>query len=110
MWPLFPRVFSFRLGDRRLFYQPRTGSITERGTAAGDCEIAIPPLMVKEALRNDHLTDLGITMAVRIRLSRAIDPIKWQVEELVLVLSHVGETRHDIVSRWDLAPELPLFQ
>lgn len=42
--------------------------------------------------------------------TRSIDPILWQVEELVLVHSHVGETRHDIVGRWDLSPELPLFQ
>ena len=42
--------------------------------------------------------------------SRAIDPILWQVEELVLVHSHVGETRHDIIGRWTLSPELPLFQ
>ena len=42
--------------------------------------------------------------------SRAIDPILWQVEELVLIHSHVGETRHDVIGRWTLAPELPLFQ
>jgi len=27
----------------------------------------------------------------------------------VLVHSHVGETRHDIIRRWTLSPELPLF-
>lgn len=42
--------------------------------------------------------------------ARAIDPILWQVEELVLIHSHVGETRHDVIGRWELAPELPLFQ
>ena len=42
--------------------------------------------------------------------ARSIDPIAWQVEELVLVHSHVGQTRHDILGRWPLAPELPLFQ
>ena len=31
---------------------------------------------MKEALRNNHLTDLGITMFVRIRLLRRIDPRK----------------------------------
>ncbi|MGN6819221.1 MAG: 2'-5' RNA ligase family protein [Sphingomonas sp.] len=56
---------------------------------------------------NPHMT-LGYHAGAA--FARAIDPIKWQVEELVLVLSHVGETRHDIVSRWELAPELPLFQ
>ena len=42
--------------------------------------------------------------------TRAIDPIMWQVEELVLVHSHVGQTQHDILGRWALSPELPLFQ
>ena len=42
--------------------------------------------------------------------ARSIEPIVWQVGELVLVHSHVGETRHDIVGRWELTPELPLFQ
>ena len=31
---------------------------------------------MKGALHNDHLTDLGITMFVRIRLLRPIDPRK----------------------------------
>ncbi len=42
--------------------------------------------------------------------ARSIDPIVWQVEQLVLIHSHVGETRHDIIGCWDLSPELPLFQ
>lgn len=56
---------------------------------------------------NPHMT-LGYRDGAA--FARAIDPIKWQVEELVLVLSHVGDTRHDIVDRWTLSPELPLFQ
>ena len=36
----------------------------------------MPPLTLKEALANDHLSDLGITMVVRIRLLRRIDPRK----------------------------------
>lgn len=31
---------------------------------------------MKQALRNNHLTDLGITMFVRIRLLRRVDPRK----------------------------------
>jgi 2'-5' RNA ligase len=42
--------------------------------------------------------------------ARSIDPIAWQVEEFVLVHSHVGQTRHDVLGRWRLTPELPLFQ
>lgn len=36
--------------------------------------------------------------------SRLIAPISWWVSELVLIHSHVGLTRHDIVGRWPLLP------
>ena len=39
-------------------------------TLFGDFEVAVPALTMQEALRNDHLTDLGITMFVRVRLYR----------------------------------------
>jgi 2'-5' RNA ligase len=42
--------------------------------------------------------------------ARSVDPIAWQVQELVLVHSHVGQTRHESIGHWPLAPELPLFQ
>ena len=42
--------------------------------------------------------------------SRSIPAIAWDVEELVLIHSFVGQTRHEIIGRWPLAPELPLFQ
>lgn len=34
---------------------------------------------------------------------RAIAPIGWQADELALVHSHVGLTRHDILKRWPLS-------
>jgi RNA 2',3'-cyclic 3'-phosphodiesterase len=42
--------------------------------------------------------------------ARQVAPILWQVDEFVLIHSHVGATRHEIVGRWRLMPELPLFQ
>ncbi|MGK6318566.1 2'-5' RNA ligase family protein [Sphingomonas sp. DT-204] len=42
--------------------------------------------------------------------ARSVVPITWQVDEFVLIHSHVGATRHEIVGRWRLMPELPLFQ
>jgi 2'-5' RNA ligase len=33
---------------------------------------------------------------------RMIDPIVWTVDDFVLIDSHVGETRHEIVGRWPL--------
>jgi hypothetical protein len=76
---LFPRGFSFRLGDKHLFYNPRRSRLQDGGAAhgeTGDFIIDVPTATMKEALRNNHLTDLGITMFVRIRLLRPIDPRK----------------------------------
>ncbi len=68
---LFPRGIGFRLGQRRLGYSPWRGRLGDAGPGlTGGCEIAIPALTIKEALANDHLTDLGITMFVRVRLDR----------------------------------------
>jgi hypothetical protein len=74
---LFPRGFSFRLGGRSYFYNPRQKSLGEASAGAeGDFEISVPALTLQEALRNNHLSDLGITMMVRIRLLRRLDPRK----------------------------------
>jgi hypothetical protein len=71
---LFPRGFAFRLGDTRLVYNPRRGNLAAAGAAAeGDFVVDVPKATMKEALRNNHLTDLGITMFVRIRVLRPID-------------------------------------
>lgn len=77
LWVLFPRGFAFRLGVRRLVYDPRRGRLGDGAVEnQGDFVIDVPPATMKEALHNDHLTDLGITMFVRIRLLRKIDPRK----------------------------------
>jgi Beta-lactamase superfamily domain len=73
---LFPRGFSFHLGNTRLVYNPRRGELRNMDAvqgSEGDFVIDVPTATMKEALRNDHLTDLGITMFVRIRLLRPID-------------------------------------
>ena len=70
--------------------------------------VAASGLAVREGWSfNPHMT-LGYRDASA--FARSIDPIVWQVDELVLVHSHVGQTRHDTIGRWDLSPELPLFQ
>jgi hypothetical protein len=73
---LLPRGFAFRLGDTRLLYNPRRGelgNVAAMGGTEGDFVVDVPTATMKEALRNNHLTDLGITMFVRIRLLRRID-------------------------------------
>jgi Beta-lactamase superfamily domain len=73
---LCPRGFGFRLGDRCLAYDSWQGRLRdEPATAAvGDFTVEVPKATMKEALANNHLSDLGITMFVRIRLLRRIDP------------------------------------
>jgi hypothetical protein len=73
---LFPRGFGFRLGDSCLLYDPRQGRLRDgpATAAVGDFTIEVPKATMKEALANNHLSDLGITMFVRIRLLRQIDP------------------------------------
>jgi hypothetical protein len=74
---LLPRGFAFQLGERCLLYNPRRGRLRDyAGPGLGDFVVDVPTATMKEALRNNHLTDLGITMFVRIRLLRRIDPRK----------------------------------
>ncbi len=75
LWALFRRGFSFRVGEACLFYDPRRGRLERSATdARGDFIVGVPALTLKEALQHDHLSDLGITMVVRIRLRRQLDP------------------------------------
>ena len=74
---LLPRGFSFRLGEHLLFYDPRRGRLRDHtGAEHGDFVVEVPKATMKEALANNHLSDLGITMFVRVRLLRRIDPRK----------------------------------
>ena len=74
-WAL-PRGFGFALGERRLHYDPRRGRLgNTTGAESGDFIVEVPKLTIKEAIANNHLSDLGITMFVRIRLCRkGFDP------------------------------------
>jgi 2'-5' RNA ligase len=40
----------------------------------------------------------------------AVPPVAWTARELVLIHSHLGRTRHEVLGRWPLAdPQLDLF-
>jgi hypothetical protein len=76
---IFPRGFAFALGERHLRYDGLGGRLRDADAAGGDCGdfvVSVPKLTMKEAIRNNHLTDLGITMFVRVRLLRRLDPRK----------------------------------
>jgi len=101
---LFPRGFSFRIGERRHYYAPGRGRIDTESSETGDFEIAVPPLILKEALANDHLSDLGITMVVRIRLLRRIDPRKVYGLFVLFQFDDYGHLRSPRAwARWILA-------
>ncbi len=77
LWLFFPRGFAFELGERRLGYDTFRGRLGEGNLSnRGDFIVVIPKLTSKEAVRNNHVSELGISMFVRIRLLRRLDPRK----------------------------------
>lgn len=72
---IFPRGFAFRLGERCLDYDAGHGRLGD-GCGRRDFVVEVPKLTMKEAVRNNHVSDLGITMFVRVRLRRRLDPRK----------------------------------
>jgi len=48
---------------------------------------------------NPHMTLLYADRPVE---KQPVEPIRWMAREFVLVHSHVGRGRHDIVARWPL--------
>lgn len=55
-----------------------------------------------EPSRTPHITLLYDKRRVA---EQAIEPVTWAATEFVLVLSHVGRTRHDWLARWPLTGE-----
>ncbi len=90
---VFRRSFAFRLGGRLYNYEPATGRLAESGRA-GDFVIDVPQLTLREAVRNNHLSDLGITMLVRIRLLRRLDPRKVYALFVLFQLDDYGHLRN----------------
>jgi len=77
LWLFFPRGFAFQLGERRLHYNGSRGRLQDSNfSKRGDFVVVVPKLTMKEAIRNNHVSELGISMFVRIRLLRRLDPRK----------------------------------
>jgi hypothetical protein len=77
LWVFFPRGFAFQLGERRLGYDALRGRLREDNSSnRANFIVVIPKLTMKDAVRNNHLSELGISMFVRIRLLRRLDPRK----------------------------------
>ncbi len=74
LWPLFPRGFGFASATAsRCMRRGAAGCATRTGKA-GDCEIPRAGADGQGGAANNHLSDLGITMFVRVRLLRRLDP------------------------------------
>jgi hypothetical protein len=79
LYLIFPRGFAFAIGERHLRYDALRGRLQIANASAGGCGdfvVSVPKLTMKEAIRNNHISDLGITMFVRVRLLRRRDPRK----------------------------------
>jgi hypothetical protein len=77
LWLFFPRGFAFQLGEQGLRYDPLHGRLTDSAHSdRSDFIVVAPKLTIREAVRNNHVSELGIAMFVRIRLLRRIDPRK----------------------------------
>jgi hypothetical protein len=90
---VFRRGFAFRLGGRVYGYDPAAGQLAE-GAALGDFVVDVPKLTLREAVANNHLSDLGITMLVRIRLLRRLDPRKVYALFVLFQFDDYGHLRN----------------
>ncbi|MCM8731296.1 2'-5' RNA ligase family protein [Hephaestia sp. GCM10023244] len=65
--------------------------------------------------RPDYRFQAHLTLGYRngLALNEPIAPVAWRATDLVLIHSHVGLTRHDLVGRWPLTgaadPQLSLW-
>jgi hypothetical protein len=97
LWLIFPRGFAFQLGERCLTFDALRGRLRDADAASGargDFVVMVPKLTMKEAVRNNHVSDLGITMFVRIRLLRRLDPRKVYALFVLLQFDDYGHLRN----------------
>jgi hypothetical protein len=102
LWLFFLRGFAFQLGEQRLRYNALRGRLEEASrSGSGDFIVVIPKLAVKEAVRNNHVSELAISMFVRIRLLRRADPRKIYALFAALQLDDYGHlTSSAALLRW----------
>jgi hypothetical protein len=100
---IYRRGFAFQFGERCLRYDPWRGRLAdaEERSHLGDFVVSVPKLTFQEALANGHLTDLGITMFVRIRLWRRLDPRRVYALFVLFQLEDYGHlTNIAALLRW----------
>jgi hypothetical protein len=99
---VFPRGFGFQLGERCFHYGPFRGRLEDSNASSrGDFIVVIPKMTIKEAVRNDHVSELGISMFVRIRLLRRFDPRKVYALFALLQVDDYGHLKGPAaLARW----------
>jgi hypothetical protein len=96
LWLQFPRGFAFRLGEKCFSYDALRGQLGDgdaRDSGCGDFIVDVPKLTIKEAVRNNHVSDLGITMFVRVHLLRRLDPRRVYALFVLLQIDDYGHLR-----------------
>ena len=93
---IFPRGFAFQLGEYCVAYDPLRARLRNCNTSngGGDFVVTVPKLTIKEAIRNNHVSDLGITMFVRVRLLRRVDPRKVYALFVLLQFDDYGHLKN----------------
>lgn len=87
----------------------RTPEFHELGRTIEE-EMARQKLVMRDKYaRNPHVTLVYPGKDIE-SFSRSIAEIEWLASELVLVHSHVGLGRHDILGRWPLSAEKPQLE
>jgi Beta-lactamase superfamily domain len=97
LWLQFPRGFAFQLGENRFSYDALRGRLGDGdagGSGRGDFIIDVPKLTIKEAVRNNHVSDLGITMFVRVHLLRRLDPRRIYALFVLFQIDDYGHLRN----------------
>ena len=109
----FDMAFDLAVGSRRsVALRPRrrnpgVEALRDRIAAARD-RAGISP-------RHEYRFGAHMTLGYRqgAPFTQGIVPLGWTADEFVLIHSHVGRTRHDVLARWPLAsaadPQLALF-
>ena len=102
LWLFFPRGFGFQLGERRLATTRSRGRLREGNSPnRGDFIVVVPKLTMKEAIANNHVSELGISMFLRIRLLRRLDPRKVYALFALLQVDDYGHFRNaGALLRW----------
>ncbi|WP_375394168.1 2'-5' RNA ligase family protein [uncultured Sphingomonas sp.] len=98
-----PKSVALRPGRRN----PGVEALRQRITAARERVGVVP--------RRDYRFGTHMTLGYRqgAPFTQGIAPLGWTAQEFVLIHSHVGRTRHDVLARWPLkpapGPQLALF-